>query len=148
MPVEITQDQDGDMGSRSVWTWSAGDRSSEFARCQLREEQGPTRTTAHRGVAQCFPVGTGAAAATPLLQVSALNSFAVITETPLLIRLISFFIQQSFHVFSPMLFIVSHNDGNLFTNLFNFNSMLQSPWEGRGRLELMWNPGGAQCKPS
>lgn len=70
MLVEITQDQDGDMGSRSGWTWSAGDRSSEFSACQLRRS---TRTTAHGGVTQCFPVGTGAAAATPLLQVSALT---------------------------------------------------------------------------
>ena len=38
------------MGSRSVWTLSAGNRSSESAAGQKSEEQEPTRTSAYRRV--------------------------------------------------------------------------------------------------
>lgn len=79
------------MGSRSVWTWSVGDSSSECAAGPKREEQGPVRAAAHGGVTQWLPVGPWAAAAT-LFQM--FTDTAAIQETPsLLSRLTKVFIQ-------------------------------------------------------
>lgn len=87
--VGLTQDLDG-----PAWTQSTGERSSEFANGQKREEQGLTRSSGPTWITHWFPEETSAVSATPLFQVFADTLCSAITETPfLLIGLIRFFIQ-------------------------------------------------------